>query len=41
MRVDDAALQQQLIEALGEKYHDARDISGEVWFFRLDPRTSG
>jgi hypothetical protein len=38
-RIDDSALEGALTEKLKEKYPSAGDYSGEVWFFRLDPRS--
>jgi len=40
VKIDDPALEAVLRTSLGEKY-GVEDYSGEVWFFRLDPRREG
>lgn len=39
-RVTDSALTRELTENLKTKYAAARRYSGELWFFRLEPRSS-
>lgn len=40
-RIEDSALERALAEELEAKYPAAGDYSGEIWFFRLDPASSG
>ena len=40
-RVDDAALERQLRDTLGNKYMGRGEVSGPVWFFVLDPPATG